>query len=370
MLRRPHQISLAAVIASLVAAACGSFSGDDSPAAGDAGDPSSPDGGGNDGSDDRGGGEAGRPDAGPAKSFFVIGGQTATTESNKTYIGTIDTTGITWKEGPTLDIAQQAGCAATIDDRLFLIGGRAGPALVGALTLQPADPAAQWVGTSAPVDPRQGHACAATSSRIYVSGGGAAFSATQKQTTETALASGDGGLTWTSGPDLPAVTQDHASVALNGRVFVLGGYTCHAEVQAAAIAADGSLGAWSAAGALAEGRYGLAAAAFDDRIVVTGGLGGNACSAGSSSVDVLQIDAQGKVVGTSGERLLPDPRTYHGSAVVNGRLYVLGGNLGSGTIVPTRSVISAEIMTDKSLGPWRDEAGLPVALSRFALTVR
>jgi hypothetical protein len=348
----------------LTIAACSSFSADESPYPNaDAGDGSTI-------STDDGPSADAPVDAGPPKSFFVIGGQTDVGSSKVTYVGALEPGGIVWREGPPLAVAVSAGCAATIDDRILLVGGTDPQgSILGAQSMRPSDPNAQWAPETAPIDPRQAHACVAAAGRLYVTGGGAPFSSVQKATTEIAVASVDGGLLWSNGPALPAAIQDHVSVAGFDWLYVLGGYPCRSQIHSASIT-GGGLGAWTDAGALRDTRYGAAAAALDDRIFVIGGLGGTACSTGSAAVDVLRVDPQGSVVSISGDRLIPDPRNNHRAAVVNGRLYVLGGNTGGGTPTPTRSVISAEIQADKSLGPWKEEERLPIALARFALVVR
>ena len=351
-------------LSALVGAACASFSSTDAPAA-NGSDASSNDAAADSGSD----APTAPEDAGPPPRLFVIGGATDTGVTKKTYIGTIAPGGIDWRPGPPLGTAVASGCAAALGDRIHLVGGYdiVGAATSGAL-MRPDDVVPKWTADVAPADLRVSQGCAVDRGRLYVTGGEQVH-ASPKVTTEVAAAGVDGDLMWSAGTNLLGGIQDHASAIVSGRLFVLGNsFPCSSQISAASILADGGLAAWTDAGALRETGNQAAVVSLADRIYLVGGYRGSGCGSASDSIDVLLIDPTGTVRGIIGDRLLPETRTNHQAAIVGGRLYVLGGNVGVSTI-RTRSVISAVVRADQTLGPWKEESSLPVAVSRFALAV-
>jgi len=60
----------------------------------------------------------------------------------------------------------------------------------------------------------------------------------------------------------------------------------------------------------------------------------------------------------------PEARTWPAASIWNGRLYIVGGQTG-GTLTSTLNVCSAPILSDGSLGVWRNESTLFPA-HRFA----
>ena len=156
---------------------------------------------------------------------------------------------------------------------------------------------------------------------------------------------------------------------MSDRLFVLGnGLPCDSRIGAASILADGGLADWTDAGALPDVRSRAAAVSLADRIYILGGYRGTGCGSPSDAIDVLLIGPTGTVSGPVGERLLPEARTKHRAVIDGSRRYDLGGNVGASNRV-TRSVISTEVRPDHTLGPWKEESSLPVAVSLFALAV-
>ena len=311
-------------------------------------------------------------DAGPLRRLFVIGGAIDQGSTEKTYVGSIDPGGaITWRGGPSLSTALANGCAAAVGDRIHFVGGteNSGAIPPGAL-MRPDDVAPKWTDDVAPAESRILQGCAVDHDRLYVTGGSKG-EAGPMMTTEVAAAGVDGRFQWSAGTNLLEGLQGHGAAIVSGRLFAIGNsFPCDSQISSASILTDGGLTAWVDAGSLPASRSEAAVVSGADRIYIVGGLRGPMpCGQPSGSIDVLLIDpTTGLIKGATAERLLPETRTSHMATIVGGRLYVLGGNAGASRSL-TRSVISAVVLPDQSLGAWREESNLPVALSRFGLAV-
>ncbi len=223
---------------------------------------------------------------------------------------------------------------------------------------------------------------------------------------------------WIPGAPLPNPTFFHAAAAHDGILYVLGGYgfdgglSLSGKVHFSRPGADGAPGAWEQTLPLPEGLYLHSVAVWNGTLYVSGGAG---VSGLSSKVYAGRLAAGGGVESWSelaplpvsvythaavqdgtlyalgglvngGSELhnavymapilpdatigkwtqttpLPEPLSNHAAAVAAGRIYVFGGWTGSGA---TAAVRSAAIRSDKTLGPWEDEAPLPAALYQHA----
>ena len=141
-----------------------------------------------------------------------------------------------------------------------------------------------------------------------------------------------------------------AALAYNGRLYVMGGINDTADacetdaastascddVQYAPINSNGSIGAFTTDNShFAHPRWGLAAAAYNGYLYVTGGesIGGNVCETDISitsfdcnDVQYAQINADGSVSAfTLDGDHFSQPRYSHTSVVYNNYLYVVGG---------------------------------------------
>ena len=179
---------------------------------------------------------------------------------------------------------------------------------------------------------------------------------------------------WNSATPLPAVTLDHAGVAANGFVYVLGGnyftpdgggllggyYTITNAVYYSQINPNGSLGTWQTANSLPQPAWLLSAAVWNNRIYAIGGYNGEALI---SNVYSAIIQADGSLSAWVTQRPLPDAIYAH-AGVANGMLYVLGGVVNSGTTIQNK-VYYAKINADGTLGIWNQTTPLPEPLVNF-----
>ncbi len=178
---------------------------------------------------------------------------------------------------------------------------------------------------------------------------------------------------WNTTSPLPDAVLDHAGVAANGFVYVLGGnhvipdgsdwgshYEISNVVYYAKINADGSLGPWLTASPLPQPIFWLSASAWNGRIYVIGGWNGSSLS---NAVYSANIQTDGSLSPWVVQRVLPDA-VYTQAQVSNGLLYVLGGMVNGATQVQN-NVYYTRINVDGTLAPWNAGTPLPLPLANF-----
>jgi uncharacterized membrane protein len=109
------------------------------------------------------------------------------------------------------------------------------------------------------------------------------------------------------------------------------------------------------------------AAAGDIAFFVGGVL--DMTNTGSKDINALTLGADGGTGTLTNAAQMSSTRGYSGAAVVEGRLYIVGGFAG-GFGTPMSDVISYPITGAGALGTPRTETPLPVAMGAFAMTVR
>lgn len=276
------------------------------------------------------------------------------------------------------------GAATGGPRRIYVIGGEipdtavdAGYALTKRVfyTTQQADGTlAGWTDTNPVVSLVHGNAAVASSGAIVTLagevdtiGGVVAIPATSR-----AAILGDGALdTWADTTPLTEQLYFHASVAVNGRVYVIGGSTPRggplSTVRVATLAPEGTIGPWTNNAPLPVGRSRLAAATDGAHIFVVGGIPAPG-TVGTCEPDVLvgTLGPNGEVVGwaPTGQRVSTQAPA---AAVFANKLYVLGGfDCGGGT---SKKVQIAEIHGDGTLGAFTAGTDLPVRRSGHGAVV-
>jgi len=277
-----------------------------------------------------------------------------------------------------------------------------------------------WAASGAMYAGRYGHAAAASGDILLVSGGSDGTGYKSDVWYAPFTASGVPG-TWTRTRSLPGARYGHASAALNGRLYVIGGYDGTAardEVWSAPISSSGSLGAWAAEAALPQPLYAHAAVIVDDRLYVLGGYGsmvsdkvwstkfnsdgtltgwsdsgtlpggryalaaavvvstgsaricvsgGNDGAAARSEVWTAGMDAAGKLIDWKSAPSLPNGLYGHGMVGVFGGIFVAGGNNGS---MARAATLRAAVNPDGTLGAWKPQGDLLQAVQSHVMGAR
>ena len=161
----------------------------------------------------------------------------------------------------------------------------------------------------------------------------------------------------------PSGRQFAAGTVYNGYLYVSGGCTANcktqtatlqADVQYAAINADGSLGAWAGTtNTLVTGLEAHAMTAYNGYLYITGGV--TAALTFSSTVMYAPVGANGNTTAawTTSSNLMSHSKFLHSSVVYNGYLYVTGGNEGTyvGSVMSNKVEYTA-IASNGSVGTW------------------
>jgi N-acetylneuraminic acid mutarotase len=145
--------------------------------------------------------------------------------------------------------------------------------------------------------------------------------------------------TWRAGPATPGPSFASAVALHDGKVHLVGGWS-HSRTSNVSLTAhevfDPAAGAFVAGGAAAAptARNHAAAGVIGGRLVVTGGRGPG--HEGSDAVNLPATELFDPATGVwSVSAPLPTPRSGGASAVLGGRLYVLGGGLPGDTVHAT-----------------------------------
>lgn len=160
---------------------------------------------------------------------------------------------------------------------------------------------------------------------------------------------------WFFLPGMPVTLQTHASAALNGMIYVLGGGTPGNVPLNTCYQYNTLSNTWSAIASMPIGVCYASAAALKGKIYVSGGYAG---AAGGTETAALQVyDPTSNIWNTLAT--MPAKRAAHGSASLNGKLYVVGGSNGA-------TVFNILYEYDPALNSWAIKASMPTA--RYQLT--
>jgi hypothetical protein len=167
---------------------------------------------------------------------------------------------------------------------------------------------------------------------------------------------------------LPEFVVEHAGLAANGFIYVLGGYHVTDDgpvyianiVYYAKINPDGTVGSWLTTSPLPQPLFYLSASAWNNTIYVTGGSDWNQFY---SNVYSAKIQIDGSLAAWVTQPSLPIAISAHTEAA-NGILYVLGGLIDDGNAVGN-SVYYSKIKPDGSLADWNQTTPLPQGNAYF-----
>jgi len=257
-----------------------------------------------------------------------------------------------WARVAPLPEASDSGASVVVGDWLYLLGGRnsasdAVDTVRRALTLANGT-LETWIQDSAERLPKPlyAHTALAVDNRIYVVGG---YTGSYERAAYVSLVNADGSLSaWQSaGHDLPDGQEraTHAAAAARGYLYVLGGYrypNALDGVWRAAIQPDGSLGVWEQdAQSLPLPLFRLNAVSDGGVIYVVGGRPNPSDSTTSRRIYRATVGADGHLGQWQNlGDLLPEGRADHIALVDQGKLFVIGGTNG---VAPQSTVYVYEI---------------------------
>ena len=367
------------------ASACGSFSASGEPgqvgdAAGGAAEGAA-DGPGGDGSGGPDGGEAG----GPERRIYVVGGEVPDTTdagvawTEKVFYTTQQPNGALalWTETKPV-LSRGHGYASVASSGAIVTLGGEVDTPAGAVAIRSTSRAAvlpggtldAWVDTQALPDPLYFHASVAVNGFVYVIGGSKPGTGPLPNVRFASLAPEGKIGTWTETTPLPIARSRVAATTDGTHIFVVGGFppaggsSCEPDVLVGTIAPDGQIPFWTKTGRVVASRS-PAVAVFAKKLYVTGGFD---CVTGiTKTVQIAAIQPDGTLAPFTAGAVLPVERYGHGAVVLGSQLYVVGGNDGT-TSVPSVSVANLDANGDYDT--WRDTSALPVGLAYFGIAAR
>jgi len=224
--------------------------------------------------------------------------------------------------------------------------------------------AAQWTQTTSLPDGYSDHALVYWNGFLYQTGGSSNTRGPADGTNVfySQLEAGGTVGTWKATTSLPAAILDHAGVAANGFIYVLGGDSYSAqtgEVVSSAVYyaktnSNGSLGAWQTANALPYPAYLLSASVWNNTIYIAGGTDNENFY---NTVYSATIQTNGSLSAWTAQASLP-VAVVGQAQTANGALYVIGGSIDEDSEV-TATVYFSKINADGSLAGWIQTAALP-----------
>jgi uncharacterized repeat protein (TIGR01451 family) len=260
-------------------------------------------------------------------------------------------------------------CAIVHGDYMYVIGGHSTSSIYDARVYQTTiDPEthdlADWTELTATPLPsgRKQHGCAVLNDRIYVVGG-LVHSGNSSNEVFHAYINEDGTLSpWQTTLSLPAAVNGGELVALDGRLYVLGGMVgaagsqvWYAQVDPASGDVDGQWNTASASLLQPQGYFAHRAVAGEGRIYVVGGCNGTIPTVMYPYVDYTVPEPDGDITGWIRTTENPNNLFAHEALLINGQLYALAGaiNLAS---QPSPYVSSAFLDPDGMIpdGGWVD----------------
>jgi N-acetylneuraminic acid mutarotase len=225
-----------------------------------------------------------------------------------------DPTTDAWSRGPDLPVALHHTAMATLDDRVYVVGGyvSGGRAWVPQAAVWSIGPGEDEWRTAPPLtSPRGALAVAATEDRLVAVGGVGPNEQVLTSTEELESAAER----WVPGPELATAREHLAAVAVGGEVYAIAGRAGGLESNhdSVEVLRDGT---WQNAPALSFARGGVGAATVDGIACV---VGGEEPEGTIGSIECL-TEGSWEVIGE-----LDVPR--HGLAVTvfDGALHVIGG---------------------------------------------
>ena len=168
---------------------------------------------------------------------------------------------------------------------------------------------------------------------------------------------------WQQKSSMPTWQPSSAVVALNGKIYVLGGtLQSQADVPVPLVEMyDPATDAWSARSPMPTARFWLAAAAVNGKIYAIGGSQYPGTQMSGPRIEALNaVEEYDPVSDTWATRSnMPNRIMKHKAAVVNGKIYVIGGVLNNveGQMITTGLVEAYDPLTDS----WETKAPMPTA---------
>ncbi len=259
--------------------------------------------------------------------------------------------GGTWTQKADMPTARYLAGSAVVDGKIYVIGGAPVKNYSGQTkTVEEYDPAADtWTTRADMPTARQGLCAAAVDGIIYAIGG---WSPQKVSTVEAYDPATD---TWTRKADMPTARSLSAIAVVDSKIHVISGYinTKAPWVTSAVEAYDPATDTWTKKADIPTARYGVTACVVDGRIYVSGGL----TKWADPETGVLTVEVYDPATDTWAQAsdMPVGPRDHHTANVVDGRMYLIGGN-----VWPVEFMSPVVDVYDSATDTWTTAADLPI----------
>ena len=264
-------------------------------------------------------------------------------------------TGI-WAVGDSMITPRSTAAAAVLDGKLYVVGGtdrerRSKPVYD---SLEVYDPATNtWASKQPMPTKRWGAGAAALNGKLYVFGGAQSskvfFNIMEIYDPATN--------SWSDGPSMPIKLFGPAVTVVNDKIYVAGGLEFTPEENRDDVAVfmvfDPALNIWKTLGEMPTGRGQGAAGAINGRIYVAGGYLG-----GTTVTGVLESTVPGSI--WNNLTPMPTARGEMEAGVIDGKLYIVGGLLSSGGDTAVLEIYAP------ATNAWQTGSSMPTARAEAA----
>ncbi|MBI3564679.1 MAG: hypothetical protein HY079_05735, partial [Elusimicrobia bacterium] len=226
--------------------------------------------------------------------------------------------------GPAMIRARQGASGAFVNGRFYAIGGN------GTQSMEVYDPTTgAWTALAAPPVNRSVSATAVIGNTIYVIGGCVNSDCTVSPT-GAVYAYDVSSNAWSSRAAMPAARHGMVVDVIGGKIYSAGGYTGNFVASADVLRYDPATDAWTTLASLPAVRAYAAGGAMGGKLYVAGGTSHSFAQTLAPHVENLSYDPAADT--WTAHATMPDARALVGSAVLDGKLYVVDGQCSTGSI--------------------------------------
>ncbi len=272
-----------------------------------------------------------------------------------------------WMTKADMPSARSFGCALVVDQKIYVIGGVA-PEWTAQSDVWVYDPVTDsWDASKTPMPTaRATMGCAEVDGKLYVIGG--ASSLRQNPTIYAVVEMYDP-ITdiWTTRMPMPTQTEGHTVSAVNGKIYSIGGLHHEQDLYGDKTVEeyDPATDTWTSKTDKPSRGWGHESVVLDGKIYVTGGISARSPGSGDNAGATLDVyDPISDSWDTSMAPMLT-ARYDHAIGVVNGRIYAFGGFRHGGLYPPFNTVEQYYPNTNS----WTQKTDLPLTLAGVSTAV-
>lgn len=264
-----------------------------------------------------------------------------------------------WSEVAPLPTSRQEVYATTLDGLIYTGGGLAERASAVRGDFMSYDWRADTWQPLAPLPAARHHITFATAGEVIYAVGGFSGAFPNWRPEDTAWTYDPAGDVWSELPPLPVARGEHVMAAVNDQIYVIGGrvggspsaatFPEHRDTARVDIY-DVATGTWSRGIDAPTARNSAASAVIDGRIYVVGGRQYLEQEDGSAAnVNLATLEVFDPATGLWSVRApMPQAAGGHGAAAFDGKLYVIGGE----QWVPEKAVFAESWVYDPATDEW------------------